>query len=107
MNGPCCLSEPATKPESKKYYPSFRYDGEKPLKLPHEGEMTIRFKKVASEHRTDSDNKDRYSCTVEVREIVSVYGDEDEAPAGNKMRESEDALDKIRAEKMNSKSEDY
>jgi len=95
--------------ESKKFYPTFHYSGDKPLKLPPEGEMVVRFKKVSSEHRVDSDNKDHYSCTIEVREIVSVYGDGDEveAPASNRSRDSEDALDKLRAEKMKPKGEDY
>lgn len=105
MSEPCCPTQPSK--DSKKYYPSFHYSGDKPLKLPREGEMVVRFKKISSEHRVDSDNKDRYACTVEIREIVSAYGDEDEAPAGNRMRDSEDALDKIRAEKIKEKSEDY
>lgn len=101
------MSEPATPSQpsndTKKYYPSFHYSGDKPLKLPREGEMVVRFKKISSEHRVDSDNKDQYACTVEIREIVSASDDDGaEAPAGNRMKDSEDALDRIRSEKMKS-----
>lgn len=96
-NSPVGLSK-----DTKKYYPSFHYSGDKPLKLPREGEMVVRFKKISSEHRVDSDNKDNYACTVEIREIVSAYGEDDEAPASNRTKDSEDALDRIRSEKMKS-----
>lgn len=103
MSAACCPAEPPSKSdEPKKYYPSFHYSGDKPLRIPTEGEMVVRYKKVSSEHRT-SDDKDHYSCTIEVREIVSVDHEDYEAPAGNKMKDAEEALDAIREAKAKMK----
>jgi len=96
MEGPCCTSEPTKAPE--KYYPSFTYDGDSPMDgLPKEGEMTVYYKKVASSEHTNSDGKTRYSCTIEIRKIESVEGDEDDvkAPASNRSKEAGEALDAL------------
>ena len=96
-NGPCCA--PICCDDDKKYYPSIYYTGNKELVLPKEGVMTIRYRKKGHSESTSDDGKESYSCTIEVREIVSVEGNGDdvEAPATNRSKASEDALDLIRA----------
>jgi hypothetical protein len=86
-----CCPQGATRDDSTSY-PSFHYSGDEELELPDSGTMTIRFKKSGSSESTDSKGKERYSCTIDVQEIVSV-----EAGSGKKSaaRESEDALDAI------------
>lgn len=92
--------------QSKKYYPNFRIEtGEKP-ELPHEGTMTIRFKKTSSEEREDEDGDSRYSCTIEVHEVIDAYSDEPNAPAKSHSRETGDALDDLKANRK-SKSNAY
>lgn len=104
MSAGCCPAEPPSKSdEPKKYYPAFHYSGDKPLRIPPEGEMVVRYKKVSSERRTNDENKDHYSCTIEVRKIVSVDHEDYEAPAGNKMKDAEEALDAIREAKVKMK----
>lgn len=83
--------------EEEKHYPAFHYDGKEKLDVPHEGVMTIRYKKTHSAMSDSEHSGKRYSCTVEVREVISVESDEPEAPTKNR-RETEDALDKIKSE---------
>lgn len=109
MKDVCCPSDSpvgAKTDSPKKYYPSFHYSGDKKLKIPAEGEMVVRYKKTSSEHRTDSDNKEHYACTIEIREIVSVESEDAEAPASNLSRDTEDALDSI-ARKQSKAKDDY
>lgn len=91
--GPCEL----TQPSPQKYYPSFHYTGDKPLDIPHEGEMVIRYRKVNSSMSEDERRGTRYSCTVEIQKLISVEGEEVEAPS-KKHSEAEDALDKLASE---------
>ena len=74
------MSEPIKMDSKEEYYPEFHYCGDKELGIPDEGVMEIRYKKVSSEERKDRDGKERYSCTIEVREILETE-DEVEAPA--------------------------
>lgn len=83
--------------EDEKHYPAFHYDGKEKLEVPHEGVMTIRYKKTHSAMSDSEHSGKRYSCTVEVREVISVESDEAEPPTKNR-RETEDALDKIKSE---------
>lgn len=88
---------PVSASESKKHYPAFHYDGTEDIGLPDEGTMEIKFVKTASSV-SESDGKKRYSCTVEVREILEVEGEEkDAAPTKSYSRDSEDALDALMA----------
>ncbi len=110
-SGPETVAMPAPsndKDEPKKYYPSFYYTGDKALNVPKEGEMVIRYKETSSSETTDEDGNTRYSCTIEIREIVSAEEDEEtEAPAKSGT-EAGDALDAIMREKIKSKkSEGY
>lgn len=99
--GPCCCG-PVTS-ETRKYYPSFHHSGEKKLDIPDEGVMTIRYKKVSSSMSESERDGKRYSCCIEAHEIVSVDGEEVEAPS-KRSRDAEDALDKLMDEK---KKESY
>lgn len=86
---------------SKEHYPSFHYEGSESLELPHEGTMTVRFKKTASSV-SERDGKKHYSCTVEVRSIEDVEADKDDSPT-RKHNDSEDALDKLMSNRMKGK----
>lgn len=72
-------------------YPSFHVTSEEKIDFPHEGEMTIRFKKVASSMNERADGESRYECTIEVHKIVELYPDKEDS------RETKvgDALDDI------------
>jgi len=83
--------------KDEKHYPSFHYDGKEKIDVPHEGVMTIRYKKVNSSMSDSEHSGKRYACTFDVHEIISVESDEVEAPTKNR-RETEDALDKIKSE---------
>lgn len=101
------MSGPPNIEPSEKHYPAFHIESDKPLELPgDEGEMTIKFKKTSSSH-SKSDGHERYSCTIEVREIVSAEGDEgNSAPAKNRGKDSENALDAIRKKKMGNRNDE-
>lgn len=90
----------------RKMYPSFRIESDEKPELPHEGTMTIRFKKTSSEEREDEDGDSHYSCTITVHEIVDAYSSEPEAPAKSHSKETENALDELKA-KRKTKSVDY
>lgn len=81
-------------------YPSFTVHSEERIDFPHEGEMTIKFKKVGSE-----DRKGRYTCTIEVKKIVSMYGDERDAPY-KRDKSAEESLDALAAKRMKEKEDD-
>lgn len=89
-----------------KMYPTFRIESDEKPDLPHEGTMTVKFKKVASEQREDEDGDEHYSCTIQVHEIVDAYSSEPETPAKNRSKETGDALDELKA-KRGRKSVDY
>lgn len=91
----------------RKMYPTFRIEGDEKPELPHEGTMTIRFKKISSEEREDEDGDSHYSCTIQVHEIVDAYSDEPDAPARSRSKETGEALDALRDSKRKSKSDDY
>lgn len=95
-------------PSDKIYYPSFRVQADEKPELPHEGTMTIRFKKVASEMREDDDGDAHYSCTIEVHEVIDAYPkDGEEAPARSHSNETGEALDALRDKKRKAKSDAY
>lgn len=90
----------------RKMYPTFHITADEKPELPHEGTMTIKFKKTSSEEREDEDGDSHYSCTITVHEIIDAYSSEPEAPARSHSKETGDALDELKA-KRNSKSVDY
>lgn len=81
----------------EKMYPSFHVESDEKIDFPHDGEMTIRFKKTSSEMR-EGKNGDRYSCTIEVRKIVSMYDGEKDAPY-KRDKSAEQSLDELRAKR--------
>lgn len=95
-------SMPTPLRDDDEYYPSFHFTGEEKLDIPHEGEMTIRYKKTSSSMSEGKDGK-HYSCTIEVREIVSVEGKKGAEAPSKRDRTAEESLDKL----MKEKSESY
>lgn len=88
--------------ERDEYYPEFEYSGEKPLDLPDEGVMKIRYRKVRSSERLVGEEK-VYTCTVEVMSIESVKGVKEDAESDMPVKngnETEDALDSLMASKL-------
>lgn len=83
----------------KEMHPSFTVHSDEKIDFPHEGEMTIKYKKVSSE-----DRKGHYTCQIEVRKIVSMYGDKD-APY-KRDKSAEEALDDLAAKRMKEREED-
>jgi hypothetical protein len=87
------------------HYPSFHYVGEEPLEIPHEGTMVIRYKKTSSS-MSKGPSGETYSCTVDVKEIVSVEGKKGAEVPSKRDRSAEESLDKLMSEKEK-KSESY
>lgn len=105
-DGPCCA--PTCCSDSKEpevHYPTFNYDGKEKLDVPDEGVMTIRYKKTHSSMSESERSGKRYSCCVEVREVISAEGGEVEAPS-KRNKDAEESLDKLMADKK-AKAEDY
>lgn len=92
--------------EDKKHYPVLHLDADEPLDLPHTGTMTIRYKKVSRSEHEDAEGDTKYSCDIQVHEIIDAYSDEPEAPARSHSKDTENALDELKA-KRKSKSVDY
>lgn len=88
----------------EKMYPTFHVESDEKIDFPKEGEMTIKFKKISSEMR-EGKNGDRYSCTIEVHKIVSMYGDEKDAPY-KRDKSAEESLDALAAKRMKEKEDD-
>lgn len=95
-------SMPTPLREDDEYYPSFHYTGEEKLDIPHEGVMTIRYKKTSSSMSEGKGGK-HYSCTVEVQEIISVEGKKGADAPSKRDRTAEESLDRL----MKEKSESY
>ena len=96
----------------EEHYPEFQYSGDTPLELPDAGVMKIRFRKVRSSERLEGDGDKEYSCCVEVLAIESVKATKEDAESdlpSKKVGNTEEALDKLMAERQshNSESEDY
>lgn len=89
----------------EKMYPSFHVESDEKIDFPHDGEMTIKFKKTSSEMR-EGKNGDRYSCTIEARKIVSMHGSEKETPY-KRDKSAEESLDALAAKRMKEKEDDY
>ncbi len=93
--GPTCCG-PSEPDADKKYYPSLHIDEENPVDLPKSGTMVVEFRKTGSSE-SEYDGKSKYSCTLEIRKIVSVDSSDAEAPAKSYGTETGSALDKLRA----------
>lgn len=60
------------------HYPTLHIDNDEEIDFPHEGEMTVRFKKVSSSMNEREDGSKNYSCTLEIKKIVALYPDKDD-----------------------------
>lgn len=89
-SGPVMVSEG---PKDQMFYPELHVTKDEPIHFPKEGTMVIRYRKVATSERDG-----RYSCTFEVHELVSVTGDDPEAPS-KRDKSGEDALDDLAEQK--------
>lgn len=90
------LMKPSTIESDEEMYPTFRVESPEKIDFPHEGEMTIKFRKTGSE-----EHKNHYTCTIEVQKIVSMYpeeGESDEQPY-KRDKSTEESLDKLAAER--------
>ncbi len=107
--GPECCTDSPLKSEPSKYYPTVHYNGDKPLNLPDEGEITVTFRKVSESTSKNSDGKKSYSCTLEIREITEIEAEENEveAPAKNLSSEAGDSLDRLRNERIKEMKDKY
>lgn len=95
-DSPCCTPQPCD-PE-RKYYPSIYYHGKKSLDLPKEGTMTVRFHKRSESSSENDQGEVRYTCEIEIQEIIEVEGEgEAEPPYKSQTAGSESALDALMA----------
>lgn len=78
--------------KDREYFPEFTFRESGEPEFPDEGTMTIRYKKVRSSVDKKADKP--YSCTLEVREIVSAEGDASDDAPSKKHDEAGEALDK-------------
>ena len=95
------ISEPSGPNE---FYPRVTLRETGGLKLPDEGEITLKFKKVRSEEEVVAGKK-QYRCTIDLVSILDVEDTAVEEPASNKSKDGADALDAIRKEKMDESDE--
>ncbi len=102
-DSPCCAPSCCSDTkEPEAHYPSFNYEGKEKLDVPDEGVMTVRYKKTHSSMSENDKSGKRYSCCIEVREVIGVDGEEVEAPS-KRNTEAEDALDALMSEKKSKK----
>lgn len=97
------MVESPSEVRDEKMYPSFHVESDEKIDFPHEGEMTIKFKKTSSEMR-EGKNGDRYSCTIEVRKIVEMYPAKDNRPS-KRDKSAEESLDALAANRMKEKED--
>lgn len=76
----------------KTMYPTLHVDTTKKIDFPHEGTMTVHFKKVSSQMSEGDDRKPRYSCTLEIHSIEELYPEKDDSEREPK---TGDVLDEI------------
>lgn len=83
----------------KTLYPTLHVDTTKKVDFPHEGTMTVRFKKISSSMSEGDDRKPRYSCTLEIHKIEELYPEDDserEPKTGDVLDEIADTVMKAR-----------
>ena len=106
-SGPEATSAPVGMKAREEYFPEFTFREDSEARFPDEGTMVIKYRKVRSSVDKKSDKP--YSCTIEIREIVSANGkkeEPDETPT-KKYDEAGDALDKLASEKSSSRKNSY
>lgn len=91
---------------SEPYYPSFHYDGDKPLDLPKKGKMVIEYVVRSETESTRDGGKEQYSCTIDVKKIVSAEGSDKPSPGKSYTKDTEDALDKLAKKRSDEEDEE-
>lgn len=84
--------------ENKKHYPTVHIETSDELDIPDEGTVTFKFRKKGAEWRKKDDGKERYSCTLELKELVKSRKKNSEKEDGEDKlpsEETENALDAI------------
>lgn len=105
--------EPMMPAKDHTMYPTLHLMTKEKIDFPKEGRAVIVFKKVSSSEKEGDGKPSRYECTLEVHKLISVDEKKnDEATTAKNFKESEDALDRLAAEKSeskkkNSENEDY
>lgn len=84
------------------YYPEFTFNYDEEDAVPDQGTMTIRYKVSRKSEDAKRPKDRRYSCTIEVVEIVSAQGEKDRSPS-KKYNDAGDALDALAKEKYEEK----
>jgi hypothetical protein len=96
-----------SEPMSKTYYPTFTVEEEGDIDLPDEGVMLVKFCKVRSSSEQRPGETKRYSCTVEVKEIVSVKEvDIDKAPKRSREQDLDEKMSEVMKGKKSSDDEE-
>lgn len=91
------IGEPVSmNPSRDVYYPTFTIEEEGDIDLPDEGVMLVKFCKVASSSNQRPGEMKRYSCTVEVKEIVSVKEENlDKEPKRSREQDLDAKMDEV------------
>lgn len=80
------------------HYPCLHIEGTESLDLPKNGTATIKFK-VVSETEESRGGKEHYRCEIEVHSLSNVKAVSNGDNPKSYARDTEDALDKLRAER--------
>lgn len=86
----CCA--PVKESKDRVYYPTLYIETKSPLKLPEEGTITLRYKKVGYSERND-----HYTCEIEAHEVISAVGKSDVEPPSKRDTSADEALDTLAA----------
>jgi hypothetical protein len=92
------FSNPVSGGEGGEIYPTFTYRGPLDLDLPEDGEMTIHYRQIDERSAPRPSGERYYECTIQVRKILDVKEEKDEAPAKS-YDEAGEALDKLMEER--------
>lgn len=100
-NGPATIGSA----NAEEYFPEFTFRHDDEPDFPETGTMVISYRKVRSS--VDKKNKSQpYSCTIEVREIVSAKGEKGPSAPSEKYDEAGSALDKLAKQKMDARDKE-
>jgi hypothetical protein len=91
-------------PGSYNDYPEVYLKGDKELNLPEEGTITFKYC-VLEEKHSERPYNPSYSCTLSLKELVSVESEKDMRPA-KADKTTEDALDKLAKEKAKEEADE-
>lgn len=92
----------STAKEARPEYPTLHLDGYETLDLPKEGTITFKYALKSETKSKGRDGKEKYSCVLEIKKLVTVQKERDERPY-KRDTSTEDSLDSL----MKEKSENY